>query len=107
MVTLLGSAGGVDPDGYPLPGGEDVDVPGCIVQLASTDESVGVDRSAQVESLRVFAPAGTVVAHGRLVRIRGEVYRVAGIPFDWSAHRRPLFGGHRPRVEFTVERGEG
>lgn len=106
-VTILGAGGGVDDDGYPLPGTADVEVPGCIVQLASTDESRELDRTAQLESLRVFAPAGTVIESDRVVRIRGQVYRVVGIPFDWSITRRPVLGAHRPRVEFTVERGEG
>ena len=106
-MTIVGASGGVDDDGYPLPGTADVHVEGCTVQLGSTDESIALDRTAQLETLTVFAPAGTVIEVDRDVRIRGKVYRVVGIPFDWSVSRRPVLGSHRPLVEFVVTRGAG
>lgn len=105
-VVLLGSPGGVDDDGYPIPGGEDRPVPGCTVQRNVTADDVDRDRDGRSVSLRVFAPAGTVIDPSRSVRIRGEEFRITGVPFDWSVGRRPLFGRHRPKVEFIATRGE-
>ena len=106
-IKILGSPGGFDDDGYPLPGGDDVTVHGCMVQRNVTADDVSRDRDGATEDLRVFAPAGTSIARERHVMIRGERYRIVGIPFDWSSGRRPVFAAHRPRVEFTVTRGEG
>lgn len=105
-IWLLGSPGGVDDDGYPLPGGADREIPGCTVQLNVTSDDVARDRDGRLVSLRVFAPPGTVVDPDHWVRIRGEEFRVTGVPFDWSAYRRPALARHRPRVEFIATRGE-
>lgn len=105
-IILLGSPGGVDDDGFPLPGGQNEPVDGCTVQLNVTSDDVARDRDASSVSLRVFAPPGTVIDPDRMVRIRGQEYRITGVPFDWSSYRRPLFGRHRPRVEFIATRGE-
>lgn len=106
-ITVLGSPGGVDDDGYPLPGGEDLDIPGCKVQLNVTSDDVARDRDGRSVSLRVLAPPGTVIDPDRQVRIRGQVFKVTGVPFDWSTNRRPALGRHRPKVEFIATRGEG
>lgn len=106
-ITVIGSPGGVDDDGYPLPGSADRQVHGCTVQLNVTSDDVARDRDGRSVSLRVFAPPGTVIDPDRLVRIRGEEFRVTGVPFDWSTNRRPALGRHRPKVEFIATRGEG
>lgn len=105
-VVLLGEAGGVDDDGYPLPGTADTPIAGCTVQLNVTADDVARDRDGTTVSLRVFAPPGTVIDEDRDVMIRGQRYRIVGVPFDWSTGRRPMFGRHRPRVEFVATRGE-
>ncbi|MGX1598590.1 hypothetical protein ACWIDS_16190 [Dietzia maris] len=106
-IVLLGGLGGVDDDGYPLPGTADKTVEGCTVQLNVTGDDVARDRDGTVTELRVFAPPGTVIDEKRLVEIRGKTWRVDGIAFDWSINRRALLARHRPRVEFVVKRGEG
>jgi len=106
-IVLLGSAGGVDDDGFPLPGTADTVVAGCTVQLNVTGDDVSRDRDGTVTKLRVLAPPGTVVDEGRPVKIRGQTWRIDGVVFDWSTHRRPVLARHRPPVEFVVKRGEG
>lgn len=105
-VVLLGTPGGVDDDGHPLPGTDDQPIGGCTVQLNVTSDDVDRDRDGTSLTLRVFAPPGTQVAKYRDVMIRGERFRIVGVPFDWSTNRRPLFARHRPRVEFLATRGE-
>lgn len=105
-IVVIGSPGGVDDDGYPLPGGADVEIRGCRVQRAGSGDLTDEYRDGSLDRLRVFAPAGTVIASGRDVLIRGERYRVDGVVFDWSVGRRAVVARHSPGVEFTVKRGE-
>lgn len=82
-------------------------VPGCVISPAG-DQVVRGDGfvHGDLSKLQVIAPAGTQVREGQHVQIRGDIYRVEFEPFDYSVGRRPVLGRHRPRVLFTVVRGE-
>ena len=83
------------------------EIPHCVVSPAG-DQVVRGDGFMQgdISKLQVLAPAGTVVEEGRHVEIRGHVYRVEFTPFDYSVGRRPALTRHRPKVLFTVSRGD-
>ena len=83
------------------------ELPNCQVSPAG-DQVVSGDGFVQgdLSKLQVLAPAGSVVEEGQRVQIRGHVYRVEFTPFDYSVGRRPVVGRHRPRVMFTVVRGD-
>ena len=80
----------------------------CIVSPAG-DQVVKGDGfvHGDVSRLQVLAPPGTRVSDGDVVVIRGVDYTVREIDsFDYSVGRRPAVPSHRPKVIFTVERGE-
>lgn len=79
----------------------------CRVQPLVLAQDVGVDREGVFETLRVFAPAGTVVRSGCEVKIRGEWFTVLEPPHNFAEFRRPALGRHRPSLVFTCSRGEG
>ena len=83
------------------------ELPNCVVSPAG-DQVVSGDGFVQgdLSKLQVLAPPGSIVEEGQLVQIRGNVYRVEFTPFDYSHGRRPVFSRHRPRVMFTVVRGD-
>lgn len=96
-----------DWDGNLLPGNSEREIHNCVVSPAgqSRIDQPGVD--GNTSTLEVLAPAGSVISEGDVVTIRGLVYEVKFVPFDWSTGRRPANPRHRPKVAFTVERGEG
>ena len=60
-----------------------------------------------MERLQIIAPAGTRVADGDVVGVRGEDFTVQQrMSFDYSVGRRPAVSWHQPKVVFIVERGE-
>ena len=61
---------------------------------------------ADVKKLQVIAPPGTIVEEGMTIRIRGLLYTVDFTPFDYSVGRKPVVRSHKPKVVFTVSRGE-
>lgn len=88
------------------PAGEK-EIPGCVVGLqGQADINGGGVWDGDATTLEVLAPAGTVIAEGTAVMCRGELYKVAHVPFDWSVGRVPLNPFHQPRVRFLIERGE-
>lgn len=107
MITVLGRSGGVDDDGYPLPGAEDRDVSVKSVQPLSFEEMSGIDRDGVVDALRVWALGSAQISEGDTVRIRGLDYRVEKTAWDWSKNRRPVLTRHRPSVVFDCVRSAG
>lgn len=84
------------------------DIAGCVIDTAGQSKVNGFDVSdGNTDRLRVLAPAGTKVSEGESVEIRGIIYRIAHIPFDYSVGRRPVLHRHRPRTMFIAERKEG
>lgn len=82
-------------------------IPGCVISPAGDQVVQGEGFiHGDLTKLQVLAPAGTTVEEGQHVQIRGEIYRVEFTPFDYSVGRRPALRRHRPRVIFTVVRGE-
>lgn len=59
-----------------------------------------------VTSVQVLFPPGTVVSVGDILTIRGLIFRVKYLPWDWSYGRRPWNSRHIPRVQVVAERGE-
>lgn len=98
--------GGVDDDGYPLPSLPPVEVGGCVVQEERSDADLQAGRIGTYSAWHVHAPAGTEVADGWEVKLRGVWWRVETVPFDWSTNRRPMFARHKPNVEFLAVRGK-
>lgn len=83
------------------------EVPNCVVSPAG-DQVVRGDGfiHGDLTKLQVLAPAGTAVGEGQHVMIRDQIYQVESAPFDYSVARRPALARHRPRVLFTVVRGD-
>lgn len=104
-VTVVAVKIGFDEDGNPIKSDAGVDIRGCVVEpvgQATIDDRDIV--SGDTTTLRVLAPAGTVVDEGAKVRYRGEAYVVKFAPFDYAGGRRPVLARHRPRVVFVIER---
>lgn len=106
-ITVKGAVVGRDHRGRPqyAPGRV---IEHCVVSPAG-DQVVRGDGfvHGDITKLQVIAPAGTVVADGDTVTIRGEDYTVQQRQsFDYSVGRRPVVGWHKPKVVFVVERGE-
>lgn len=80
----------------------------CIVSPAGDQVFKGSDFvHGDMERLQIIAPAGTRVADGDVVEVRGEDFTVQQrMSFDYSVGRRPAVSWHQPKVVFIVERGE-
>lgn len=70
--------------GDPVPGtAAEIPVEGCLFAPGPSGENL--DGANQVDATgTVFAPAGTVVRPSDRLRVRGELYEVAGKPMDWG-----------------------
>lgn len=106
-IIVHGTAGGVDDDGYPLPGAADREVEAKNVQPLSLEEMSDSDKEGTVDVLRVWLHRGHSVAEGDDVTVRGLRYRVRTTAWDWGRNRRPVNPRHRPGVVFDCERGAG
>ena len=106
-ITILGSAGGVDDDGYPLPGVSDREVSVKTIQPIGLEELSDDDRQGVKDALRVWGSPGLKVSPGDHVSIRGLKYRVVKTAWDWSKNRRPANPRHRPGTVFDCVRGVG
>lgn len=86
---------------------EGTEVEHCVIVPAgsATQEGIGFDH-ADTTKLQVLAPPGTVVAEGQRILIRDELFVVEYPSFDYSRGRRPVVRRHRPKVVFTVARGD-
>lgn len=106
-TVLVGGRDEVDWDGNLVPGAGSREIHDCVVSPVGQSRIEQDDFDGNTKMLQVLAPAGTAIAEGDEVTIRGLEYRVQFAPFDWSHGRRPALARHRPRVAFTVERSEG
>lgn len=97
----------LDDDGYPLDWAEAPTTVAANVEPLSSNDVNGVGVAGELERLKVFLPAGTVINTKDVLLIRGEAYTVTGIPFDWGIGRKRRMTRHKPRVVVIVERGEG
>lgn len=106
-ITIRGALVGRDRRGRPqyAPG---ILVEHCIVSPAGDQVFKGSDFvHGDMERLQIIAPAGTRVADGDVVTVRGEDFTVQQrMSFDYSVGRRPAVSWHQPKVVFIVERGE-
>ena len=107
MIVVHGAAGGVDDDGYPIPGKADKEVPVKNVQPLSLEEISEDDRQGVKDALRVWGLPGLVVAPDDHVTVRGLKYRVVKTAWDWSKNRRPANRRHKPGTVFDCVRGAG
>lgn len=104
-LEVIAAATTYDPDGNPIRHPEGDAIHHCVVEPAG--QATIDDRdvvSGDTTTLRVLAPAGTVVEEGARVLYRGDVYAVKFEPFDYSIGRRPVLARHRPRTLFLIER---
>lgn len=106
-IIVHGAAGGVDDDGYPIPGEADREIVVKNVQPLSLEELAAVDLDGVKDVLRVWAFPGADVKEGDDVTIRGLRYVVGKTAWDWSRNRRPVLRRHNPGVVFDCERGAG
>lgn len=106
-VVVHGVAGGVDDDGYPLPGAADREVTARNIQPLSLEEMSDEDKQGVVDILRVWLLRGQSVDEGDDVTIRGLRYRVRTTAWDWGHNRRPALARHKPGVVFDCVRGTG
>lgn len=103
-ITVLSAGDGFDRDGNPLEHPEGETIFGCVVEPAGQTKIEDRDVvSGDTTTLRVHAPAGTVVEEGATVLFRGEEYVVQFVPFDYSVGRRPALARHQPRTLFIIE----
>lgn len=104
-LVVIASETTYDPDGNPIRHPEGGSIHHCVVEPAG--QATIDDRdvvSGDTTTLRVLAPAGTVVEEGARVRYRGDEYTVKFEPFDYSIGRRPVLARHHPRTLFLIER---
>ena len=107
VIVVHGEAGGVDDDGYPIPGKADKEVPVKNVQPLSLEEISEDDRQGVKDALRVWGLPGLVVDPDDHVTVRGLKYRVVKTALDWSKNRRPANRRHKPGTVFDCVRGVG
>lgn len=107
LITILGAAGGVDDDGYPVPGTAAQEVSVKTVQPIGLEELSDDDRQGVKDALRVWGGPKLKVVPGDRVEIRGLTYRVVKTAWDWSKNRRPVNPRHRPGTVFDCVRGVG
>lgn len=106
-IRVLGEEDYDEEKGTLIPAAVIRNIPGCVIDTAGQSKINGDDISdGNTDRLRILAPAGTVIHEGETVEIRGVVYRVQHIPFDYSVGRRPVLARHRPRLLFIAERKE-
>lgn len=106
-IIVHGKAGGVDDDGYPLPGTEDREATAKNIQPLSLEEMSDEDKQGVIDTLRVWLARGESVSEGDEVTVRGLRYRVRKTAWDWGRNRRPVLARHRPGVVFDCVRGAG
>ena len=75
----------------------------CRVWPAGFSDMEGQDFDGNTTTLTVQAPAGAPYEVGMQVEVRGELYEVIHVPFDWSHGRRAAHPRHQPQVMLTVE----
>lgn len=103
-ILVLADDDGFDPDGNPIAHPEGEPIHNCVVEPAGQTDIDGHDVvSGDTTTLRVHAPAGTVIEEGAVVVYRGEEYVVKFPSFDYSRGRRPALARHRPRTLFIIE----
>ncbi|BAF54883.1 hypothetical protein [Corynebacterium glutamicum] len=107
VIVVHGAAGGVDDDGYPIPGKADESHSVKSVQPLSLEEISEDDRQGVKDALRVWGNSGLKVSPGDHVTVRGFKYRVVKTAWDWSKNRRPANPRHRPGTVFDCVRGVG
>ena len=104
-LQVVATATTYDPDGNPIEHPEGAVIRHCVVEPAGQAKIDDRDVvSGDTTTLRVLAPAGTVVEEGARVKYRGDLYTVKFDPFDYSVGRRPVLARHRPRTLFLIER---
>lgn len=96
-----------DDDGHRIDRGPSFEISDCVVSPLGESRIDQADVDGTSTKLQILAPPGTDIDEGSEVLIRGVVYTVMQIPFDWSIGRRPVVTHHRPRVRIVVEREEG
>ena len=106
-VHVKGGLVGRDHRGRPIYSAG-VDIAHCVVSPAGDQVIKGKDFvHGDISRLQIIAPAGTSVADGDVVVVRGEEFTVQQrLSFDYGFGRRPVVGWHQPKVVFIVERGE-
>lgn len=86
------------------------EIPNCVIAPAGDTQQLGGSAAgyvhADVKKLQVIAPPGTIVEEGMTISIRGLLYTVDFTPFDYSVGRKPALSRHKPKVVFTVSRGD-
>lgn len=107
LIKILGAAGGVDDDGYPVTGAAAQEVSVKTIQPLSLEEISEDDRQGVKDALRVWGNSGLKVSPGDHVTVRGLKYRVVKTAWDWSKNRRPANPRHRPGTVFDCVRGVG
>lgn len=90
-----------DWDGNVIPGSGEV-TRFCRVYPAGMQSTDDVDFDGSTSKLTVLAPPGDYEV-GQEVEIRGIVYELVELPFDFSHGRRAAHPDHRPPVQLTVE----
>lgn len=94
-----------DADGRLIPG-TGAKALACRVYPAGQSEINDTDFDGNTDDLTVLAPGGSLIEVGMTAEIRGEVYDVKFVPFDYSIARKPAHPKHRPKVTVTVSRAE-
>lgn len=88
VVIVRKGAGGVDDDGYPIPGTTTrTPVPGSVIDDGSASSYELPGGVAIVTPMTVYFPREVEVTRADTVEIRGLAYRLTGEPF----HNRPAW----------------
>lgn len=102
-IIRRSSNGGVDSYGNPVFSTTTVTISGALVAYGSSSEPVDVSRTPVDASLTVYLPAGSVIADGDVLVIRGEEWVRDGDAQEWPQ----LWAGFTPGVVVSVRRRRG
>lgn len=88
VVIVRTTGGGVDDDGYPIPGGTTrTPIPGTVIDDGSAGSYEMPGGMVVVTPMTVYFPHEVDIDRADVVEIRGLAYRLTGEPF----HNRPAW----------------
>ena len=92
VTRLRPTQAGVDRNENPVYADVEFPIFSAWVAGNTSQEPGEYGRSQVITGITLYLPPGTDVRPSDRFRVRGQVYEVEGLPFDWDASRPHLYG---------------